>query len=171
MRSAALAIALVACGGGQHARNTDEAMDFRCHERIASYVAAHHMGGSEIGVQLDCKNGPEIKRWRVDKNGARKEDGRPLTPEEFDRAWQQIAGTGWENLQDCRNGTAGKQEPLYQFDIKDDQNTASFSCQSRSMPYPYNGIVDPLDALAAQKGQLGDDEPDELKAPDQKNNK
>ena len=89
---------------------------------------------------------------------------RTLAPDEFDRVWTQIAGTGWENLKDCRNGTGGKRDPVYQFDIKDDQNTASFSCQTRTVPYPYDGIVNPLDALGAKGGkQLGDDEPQELK--------
>jgi hypothetical protein len=72
-------------------------------------------------------------------------------------------------MRDCTNGTAGKRDPIYVFNLKDDQNQSSFQCQSRSMPFPYNNIVDPLD-LAAQQGrrQLGDDEPAELKAHDHK---
>ena len=83
--------------------------------------------------------------------------------------WREIDGTGWPNLKDCGNGTGGKQDPIYTFDIKDDQNKSSFQCQSREMPYPYNTIVDPLD-MQSQKGgkQLGDDEPADLKALDKK---
>ena len=52
-----------------------------------------------------------------------------------------------------------------------DQNKATFQCQSTSMPYPYNTIVDPLDVAAQSgRGQLGDSEPEELKKYD-KNDK
>ncbi|MEJ7598363.1 MAG: hypothetical protein WKG01_10670 [Kofleriaceae bacterium] len=165
MRSALCLIVLVACGGRQDQVNR-EREDFICRDRIASYVATRHLGGDELGVQMDCaETGPRIKRWRVDKTGARLEDARSLTPGEFDRVWREIAGTGWPNLTDCGNVTAGKHDPIYTFDVKDDQNTATFACQSREMPYPYDGIVNPMDS-AAQKGrnQLGDDEPDDLKA-------
>jgi hypothetical protein len=83
--------------------------------------------------------------------------------------WTQVDGTGWQNLRDCTNGTGGTEAPLYSFDVKDDQNTASFTCQSRAMPYPYNALVDPLDQAAALgKAQLGDDEPADAKALDKK---
>lgn len=169
MRSALLAL-LVACGGGHKPVADETASGFQCKARAASYIAAHHMGGSEIGVQMDCAEaGPRIKRWRSDKAGTRQEDARSMTPAEFDKVWNEIDGTGWANLKDCTNGTGGKEAPVYQFDIKDDQNTGSFSCQSVQQPYPYNDIVTPLDqAAAAGKGQLGDDEPAELKALDKK---
>jgi hypothetical protein len=170
MRSAALGlVALAACGGSQK-KQAAEAADFACKDRLASYVVSHHMGGDELGVQMDCREaGPRIRRWRTDKSGTRQEDAHSLTPSQFDTVWKEIDGTGWPNLRDCGNGTGGKQDPVYVFDVKDDQNTASFQCQSQSMPYPYNDIVDPLD-LAAQngRGQLGDDEPSEMKALDKK---
>lgn len=147
-----------------------ESEPFLCKDRIASYVASHHMGGDEVGVQMDCAAaGPRIKRWRMDKQGKRDEDTHPLSPGEFDAVWREIDGTGWPNLRDCANGTNGKLDPVYVFDIKDDQNQVTFSCQSQSMPYPYNTIVDPMD-VAAQKNrkQLGDDEPEDLKALDKK---
>ncbi len=172
MRSfACVGLILVAsCGSSAHKQAEREAQSFDCKERLASYVVSHHMAADELGVQMDCVDaGPRIKRWRSDKQGVRQEDARALTPGEFDAVWREIDGTGWPNLKDCGNGTAGKQDPVYVFDIKDDQNKASFQCQSQSMPYPYNTIVDPLDA-AAQRGrkQLGDDEPDELKTIDKK---
>lgn len=163
-------LGLCACGGGRREQIAREAQPFDCRGRRASYIATHHMAGDEIGVQIDCADaGPRIKRWRTDKVGNRQEDSRGLTPGEFDKVWREIDGTGWTNLRDCSNGTGGKHDPIYTFDIKDDQNQASFQCQSQSMPYPYNDIVDPLD-LAAQAGrrQLGDDEPPEMKALDRK---
>ena len=58
---------------------------------------------------------------------------------------------------------------VYQFDIKDETDQKSFSCQQPRMPYPWHDIVDPLD-LASQQGrhQLGDDEPADAKALDKK---
>jgi hypothetical protein len=153
-----LLVLLAACGGHPAPVATEEAK-FECHDRLASYVASHHLGGDELGVQLDCKDGPRIKRWRTDKKGTRQEDAHSLTPYDFDKLWKQIDGTGWANLKDCPSGKGGKSDPVYVFDIKDDQNTASFQCQSRDVPYPYNGLVDPLDMAAQQgKGQLGGDE-------------
>jgi hypothetical protein len=168
--AAVAAAVLWGCGGGQREQSARDAQRFDCRGRRASYIATHHLAGDEIGVQIDCADaGPRIKRWRSERSGTRQEDARSLTPGEFDKVWREIDGTGWPNLHDCGNGTGGKRDPIYVFDIKDDQNQASFQCQSQSVPYPYNGIVDPLD-LAAQAGrrQLGDDEPRELKALDHK---
>ena len=53
--------------------------------------------------------------------------------------------------------------------MHDDEQKSSFQCQSQSMPYPYNTIVDPLDVAAQKSGkQLGDPEDAELKKLDKK---
>lgn len=163
------ACALVGCGGNR-GRVERETEPFLCKDRTASYMAAKHISGDEIGVLMDCKEGgPRIKRWRTDKLGKRQEDLHPITPGQFDTVWKEIDGTGWPNLHDCANGSLAKSDPVYQFDIKDDQNSASFACQTRVMPYPYNDITDPLDMLSQQgRSQLGDDEPAEAKALDKK---
>lgn len=167
MRSAAvglIALATAGCGGRQ--RQADEEMvRFDCKERIVSYVATRHLGGDEVGVQMDCAEmGPRIKRWRMDKSGGRVEDARSMTPIEFDNVWKQIDGVGWQYLKNCDNGTNNDHDPVYVFDVKDDQAQASFQCKSQTMPFPYNSIVDPLDLAAQQgRGQLGDPEPQELK--------
>jgi len=169
VKTLAIVVVVAACGGRQHGEGSGGG-DFMCKERSVSYMATKHISGDEVGVLMDCaEKGPRIKRWRQDKQGKRDEDVRFITPKDFDKTWGEIAGTGWENLKDCPNGTLGKSDPVYVFDIKDDQNKASFQCQSQSMPYPYNDIVDPLD-LAAQVGrrQLGDDEPTDAKALDHK---
>lgn len=166
MRSALVLLLAAGCGGPRDQIARD-AQRFQCRDRLASYVAMHHMAGDEVGVQIDCAPaGPRIQRWRSDRAGTRQEDARSMTPGEFDAIWKEIDGTGWPNLRDCTNGTGAKQDPVYQFDIKDDQNKASFQCQSQSMPYPYNDIVDPLDQAAHGRKQLGDDEPAEMKARD-----
>jgi len=165
MRELVLAVvaAGLACGGARRDQVARETQPFSCRGRIASYVVAHHLGGEELGVQIDCAQlGPRLQRWRTDKVGTRQEDARSMTPGEFDDIWREIDGTGWPNLRDCTNGTGGKRDPIYMFDVKDDQNQASFQCQSQSMPFPYNAIVDPLD-VAAQRGrrQLDPGDPDD----------
>ena len=164
-----LGLGLVAACGARQRQATAEQQEFTCKDRLVSYVVSHHMGGDEVGVQMDCGEGPRIKRWRIDKQGTRIDDARSMTPREFDKVWGEISGSGWEYLKDCGNGTAGERDPIYVFDIKDDQNKATFQCQSQSMPYPYNTIVDPLDVAAQSgRGQLGDPEPEDLKKYDKK---
>lgn len=164
-----LIIGAVACGGAQR-RADEESLDFNCRDRRVSYIATKHLAGDELGVQMDCADqGPRIMRWKMDKQGHRIEDTHPISPVDFDKTWREIDATGWENLRDCTNGTMEKRDPVYVFDVKDDQNQSSFQCQTREVPYPYNDISDVLDVMAAQgHGQLGDDEPADAKALDQK---
>jgi len=169
MRWLLVSCALAACGGqNDQIRREQEA--FACKDRYAAYQAVKHISGDEIGVQVDCAEaGPRIKRWKTLKSGQHLEDTHGLTPGEFDKIWSQIDGTGWPNLRDCANGSLQKSDPVYQFDIKDDQNKASFSCQTRDVPYPYFDITNALDLAASQgRPQLGDDETPEMKAIDKK---
>lgn len=161
--------ALAACGARQDQADR-EARQFDCRDRTASYIATKHIAGDEIGVMLDCaENGPRIRRWKTDKDGHRIADERALSPFDFDKTWREIDATGWAYLKDCSNGSLEKSDPVYVFDVKDDMNKASFQCQTREVPYPYNDISDALDLMAAQgRGQLGDDEPAAAKALDHK---
>ena len=165
-----LLVTLAAACGGTRAQVESEKEPFNCKERAVSYVASKHISCDELGVLMDCQEaGPRIKRWCVDKLGSRKEDSHPITPATFDKVWREVDGTGWPNLHDCANGSREKSDPGYVFDIKDDQNKASFQCQTRVMPYPYNDITDPLDLAANQgRNQLRDDEPADAKALDKK---
>ena len=160
--------AVAACSGAQNQADREK-QRFDCRERSASYIATRHIAGDEIGVQIDCAEGPRIKRWKTDKTGKHEEDSRWLTPGDFDKTWREIDAVGWPNLNDCANGSLDKRDPVYVFDIKDDTNKKSFQCQTREVPYPYNDITDALDLMASQgRKQLGDDEPPEAKALDQK---
>ena len=171
MRTFAIGCVLVAaCGASQREQAKSEAEGFNCRERTASYIVTKHISGDELGVQIDCAAaGPRIKRWKVSKTGERNEDTRGISPAEFDKVWNEIDGTGWPNLRDCANGSLGKRDPVYVFDVKDDQNQQTFQCQTIEVPYPYFDITNALD-LAAHQGrkQLGDDEPADAKALDHK---
>jgi hypothetical protein len=162
-------LVVAACGGAQHG-SSNAGAGFECKERSASYMATKHISGDEIGIVMDCMEaGPRIKRWRQDRTGKRDEDAHPISPVDFDKTWKEIAGTGWENLRDCGNGSLDKHDPVYVFDIKDDQNKSSFQCQTREVPFPYFDITNALDFVANQgRKQLGDDEPADAKALDHK---
>ena len=169
MRKWVLLAVLASCGGTS-AQVKREQQSFACKDRMATYTVVHDISGDERGVQLDCAEaGPRVKRWKTDKSGTRQEDAHNIPPGQFDTAWKEVNGTGWENLHDCTNGTLGKRDPVYQFDIKDDENKGSFSCQTREVPYPYFDITNALDQLAMEGvKQLGDDEPADMKALDKK---
>lgn len=168
MKTLALFLFVAACGA-HHGNTSSEEADFSCRDRFVSYTATFG-AGAEHGVQMDCKDaGPRIKRWRTRRDGKHDEDTRSIDPAAFEKVWAQVAGTGWENLHDCANGTMDKGDPVYAFVVVDDQNKATFKCLTRDVPYPYNDFTTPLD-LAANQGQpqLGDDEPEDAKALDQK---
>jgi hypothetical protein len=169
MKRVIIMAVLAACGARQQQANR-EAIDFDCRERAASYIATGHLAADELGVMIDCQEaGPRIRRWKTDKMGHRIADERPLSPADFNKVWKEIDATGWTYLKDCSSGSLEKGDPVYVFDIKDDEHEATFQCQTRDVPYPYNDITDVLDLMAAQgRGQLGDDEPAEMKALDKK---
>lgn len=166
MRSVLLVL-VVACGPSRQQKALVEQEHFECKDRLVSYVVSGHLAASELGVQMDCRDGPRIRRWKVDKRGARVADERPMPPSEFDQVWREIDGTGWAYLKDCANGSGNTQDPVYVFDVKDDQAKATFQCQGAAMPYPYNTLVDPLDA-AAHKGGSQLDDPDPARGKTQK---
>jgi len=155
----ALIATAAACGGATKATRTVDA-SFACRGRTAGYTATHHIGG-DLGISIDCAEvGPRLKVWRADAKGDRREDARSMTASEFEAVWKEIDGTGWPNLRDCGNGSLDKRDPLYTFAVKDDERAATFHCQTRVVPYPYNDIADPLDRAAAQSSSApGDDEP------------
>ena len=133
MRSALL-IGLVACGPSVKTAAQRDAIDFQCKERVASYVASGHMAADEVGVQLDCADGPRVKRWKSDKAGKRDEQVIAISPAEFDKVWKEIDGVGWPNLKNCTNGDSDK-APVYIFDIKDDQNLSLIHISEPTRPY------------------------------------
>jgi hypothetical protein len=148
----AVVLGLVAsgCGGKQHGGGDgDDGRLFNCKERSAEYIVVGSMAGEELGVALDCASaGPRVRRWRVEKDGTRDDAAKSLTPGEFDDVWARINDTGWHNLGDCGATKAG--DPVYTFDVKDNQGKSSFACSGRgTLPFPYSTLVDELDQAAA----------------------
>jgi len=144
------ALGASACGGRQHGGGDDDGRLFNCKERQAEYIVVGSLAGEELGVALDCESaGPRVRRWRVQKDGTRDDAAKSLTPGEFDDVWGRINDTGWHNLHDCPGATKSG-DPVYTFDVKNDQTKASFSCSGRGrLPFPYQPLVDELDQAAA----------------------
>ncbi|MCE9573866.1 MAG: hypothetical protein K8W52_12020 [Deltaproteobacteria bacterium] len=162
MRAALAVVGLVglgACGGHQHAGAGDDDSMFQCKSRSVSYIVTGGIAGDELGVAIDCQDaGPRVRRWVVQRDGARDESAKSLTPGEFDDIWQRVDGAGWRNIRDC-DQAAGKGDPVYTFDAKDWNASNSFSCAGRgALPFPYGNLIDELDqAAAAITGHAHDD--------------
>ena len=148
MKKIVFVVLVAGCGGKQHGGAEDMAY-FQCKDRSAEYIVVGSLAGEELGVALDCKDaGPRVRRWKVDSNGTRDDAAHSLTPGEFDDVWARIQDTGWANLKDCGPSKAG--DPVYTFDVKNDQASASFSCSGRGqLPFPYSSLVDELDQVGA----------------------
>ena len=140
----------LACGN-PHQDTLRQNADFDCHDRVASYVVVGSLTAAEVGVQVDCaEKGPRVRRWTVTKDGTRDEYEGSMTVGDFDRMWDKIDGAGWKYLKDC-DGTGQPDDPVYSFDVKDWNGSASFECTNAGdLPYPYNTIVDELDFKAAR---------------------
>jgi hypothetical protein len=167
MRRAWLVVVAATACGGNRAKIAREMQPFDCRNRLATYVAHKPIQGDEAGVSIDCADaGPRLSRWKT-VNGKRTADERHLQPIEFDKIWSQIDATGWPLLKDCTNGSLGKRDPIFTFEVHDDQNASKFKCQTLEVPYPYFDLVNPLDAAANEgRKDLGGD--DDVDKPDQR---
>ncbi len=151
LAAAALAPALAAAAcGSPHRELLEQNAQFDCRDRYAAYLVSGSLAAAEAGVQVDCAEaGPRVVRWTVTRDGNREEHAGSLGVGEFDRMWEKIEGAGWRYLGDC-DGTGQPGDPVYTFDVKDWNGTASFSCTNAGpLPFPYNTLVDELDFKAA----------------------
>jgi hypothetical protein len=157
---AALAAAAPACGGRQHTGAAESDRLFQCKGRSAEYIVVGGLGGDEVGVALDCADaGPRVRRWKVAQDGTREEGAKSMTPGEFDDVWARIEAAGWRNIQDCAQAAA-QGDPVYTFDVKNDDDKASFSCSGRGqLPFPWGSLVDELDQAAARVSGHAHDDP------------
>jgi hypothetical protein len=65
--------------------------------------------------------------------------------------WKKIESTGWRYLENCDNPSAADDDPVYTVDVADDKSSVSLSCpgQARSMPFPFDRLINELDLEAA----------------------
>jgi hypothetical protein len=159
---AALAAAAPSCGGGSSSRARRSDAGFECLSRRAEYMVVGGLAAPEAGVSLECDRGrPRITRWTSD--GGSREVVRsihPLSPEQFDRAWERIDSTGWRFLaRTCpgsppprRRRRGGPTLPVYTIDVADSGTSVSLSCAAAELPFPYDRLVNELDLRASGFG-------------------
>lgn len=146
------ALLLTACGGAQkHGEALESVDDFECHDRSVGYVMTGGFVAPEIGVTISCSGDTvKIETWRVtDKQGTRKNQAKEMSQVEFEDLWKKIDSTGWRNLEDCDNPDAADDDPIYTIDVSTDAANVSLSCQGKTLPFPYDRLVNELDLKAA----------------------
>jgi len=146
------ALLLTACGGQQKQATTYETVDdFECHDRSVGYVMTGGFVAPEIGVTVSCSGDTvKLETWRVtDKKGTRTNADKEMSQVEFNELWKKIESAGWRNLEDCDNPDAANDDPVYTIDVSDDAASVSLSCQGKSLPFPYDRLVNELDLKAA----------------------
>ena len=125
--------------------------DFECKERRAAYIASGGFAGAEVGVVMDCAPaGPRIHTWRLVGEDQKNTSEHSLTPDEFEEVWEKVEATGWRNLGDCDRTVPEEGEPTYKMGVKDEILAKSMTCVGKTLPFPYNRLVDTLDLVAAK---------------------
>lgn len=153
---AALLCAAVACGGAQggSGRGPDDLSQFSCDERRAEYMVAGGFVAAEAGVTVECSgNDPRLTKWRMDESGARDSSTHRLTSSQFEDFWRRIDSTGWRYLDgSCANPNAAQSDPLYTIVVADHASNRTYTCAGRTLPFPYDRLVNELDLRAAGLG-------------------
>ena len=126
---------------------------FACNDRQVEYMVAGGFAADEAGIIMACDGeNPRIVKWRLEEGG-RVESSNPLSGEQFDDVWKRVDSTGWRHLAaDCVNPQLQGDDPVYVIDVGDYEHKASMSCQARTLPFPYDRIVNELDLRAAGFG-------------------
>ncbi len=127
--------------------------DFECNDRKVDYMVVGGFVADEAGVSMHCQSGtPTIVKWHLEE-GKRIEQSAPLTGEQFDAAWEKVDSTGWRHMKtECNNPDATPSDPAYVMDVGDYAKSMSFSCNGKTLPFPYDRIVNELDLRAVGFG-------------------
>lgn len=128
---------------------------FECNDRQVGYTVVGGFAADEAGITMQCNgDDPQILKWQSDAGGTRKQKKFPLSAEQFDDVWSKIDATGWRNLaQDCKNPNAEGGDPSYMLDVGDYAMSVTLNCDGKSLPFPYDRIVNELDLRAAGFGE------------------
>ena len=145
---------LCACGpkSGDKAASRDLSQ-FECNDRMISYMVAGGFGAEEAGVTVECDNAnPRLTKWRSEE-GERSESVHYLTADQFDTLWKNIDASGWRHVdEDCKNPDAEDGDPAYLIEVGDHASSVTLSCEGKTLPFPYDRLVNELDLRAAGFG-------------------
>lgn len=146
-------LALGACSKQAATNKPRDLSEFTCNDRRVEYMLAGGFAADETGITMACDGeNPRIQVWQHD-GGARTEKNHELTAQQFDDVWKRVDSTGWRHLgDDCQNPDAAFDDPTYSIDVGDHAKTSSMICQGRTLPFPYDRIVNELDLRAAGFG-------------------
>lgn len=126
---------------------------FECNDRQAEYMVAGGFAADEAGIIMQCDGeDPRIVKWRLE-GGQRVENANPLSAQQFDEVWTRVDSTGWRHLdEECVNPQGEADDPVYVIDVGDSGTSTSITCQGKTLPFPYDRIVNELDLRAAGFG-------------------
>lgn len=127
--------------------------EFECNDRRVEYMVAGGFGADEAGIALFCDGeDPRIQKWRLE-DGKRRESTHELSAQQFDEVWEKVDSTGWRHVdEDCNNPQSAPDDPVYVIDVADHSQSNSLNCQGKTLPFPYDRIVNELDLRAAGFG-------------------
>jgi hypothetical protein len=145
--------AVAACGGSQRGGGgDDENASFECGGRRAEYMMSGGMMYPEQGVRMKCDGDiPLVEEYFTSDDGSEKKRSARIPVAAWEASWKDFDNSGWERLEDCTNKAVKEKDPIYTFEIADEDRTVSFRCQGDPLPYPFDVVVSSLDRA---KGNL-----------------
>ncbi len=152
MRIALVGVLMVtACGGTQRHAGGGGA-DFKCGGRRAEYMESGSIMYAEQGVRMKCEGDvPMVEEYYDSDDGKEKKRSAKIGAGAWNKSWEDLENGGWRRLTDCSNPEAGDKDPIFTFEIADEDKTVTFRCQGKQLPFPFDTV---LNALDNAKGEL-----------------
>ncbi len=151
-------VSLAACGAASSkATSTGSLEDFECHDRAMAYTVTGGFAADEAGISIQCAEtgAPSLTKWYLD-GGDRQEKTFPLSGEQFDDVWAKVDSSGWRFLdEECNNPDAAPSDPVYSMTVGDHAQSVDLSCTGKTLPFPFDRIVNELDLRAVGFGDQG----------------
>jgi hypothetical protein len=144
--------ALAACAAAPAKKTAVSYGDFACKERRASYILTGALSMyHKQGIRMTCEGDvPRVERFFELEDGTEKKHTGTVSPNVWNKSWQDFENAGWRNLHDCENKGAGDRDAIYDFEVADGEFQSLFQCQGSALPFPYDTIQQALESAAAE---------------------
>ncbi len=153
-----LIVSLAACGApSSKTASTGSLEDFECNDRTMAYTVIGGFAADEAGISIQCAEtgAPSLTKWYLD-GGDKQEKTFPLSGEQFDDVWAKVDSSGWRFLdKECNNPDATPSDPVYSMTVGDHAQSVDLSCTGKTLPFPFDRIVNELDLRAVGFGDQG----------------